>query len=90
MAARWDTTGADRVTLTPARAPAHAASRLAPAQRPPSRAPPPAIGPRAPYPQNRYAIPIAAMNPATSAASPHMTACRVRRMPTEPKYTAST
>ena len=42
------------------------------------------------YPQNKYATRIAAMMPAKSAASPQTTACRVRLMPTEPKYTART
>ncbi len=43
-----------------------------------------------PYPQNKYAIPIAATNPARSAINPQATAWRVLRIPTDPKYTAST
>src|SRR5512143_967425 len=48
------------------------------------------MGLHAVLPKNRYAMPMAARMPATSAISPQATAWRTRRTPTAPKYTAST
>ena len=45
---------------------------------------------RATQPKNRYVTPIAARTPMHSVASAQASAWRVWRIPTEPKYTAST